>query len=368
MQLVIHIGLEKSGTTAIQGFCAANRRRLRENGICYPTSVGERNQTALTLMALEPAPLHNLHRSRRLFDEADVERFRRKTTEELERELSGSSAEVAFFSNEHLSSHLDDEGVARFARWVKRFADGIRVLVYLRRQDEMHLSWYSTQCVGGRAEAFRWPDEDEIARLYDHLGVLRRWGRHFGDENLIVRLYPAASLGGGDVVSDLANVIGVEIDDDWADGGESNARLSVETLDFLWRYNRDVGYFLSFGPDPLRGPIIDALSSAPGPSTRLVVASKAARAFLSRFDSDNRIIAREYLGREEGGLYPEPVGIDDTTDMDRLDTDQAVQIASHLWKYQQERLIRERRENQRLRQELIDLRIASLGAGSANDG
>ena len=34
--LYLHIGMHKTGTTAIQRFCAENRRALLKRGYCYP--------------------------------------------------------------------------------------------------------------------------------------------------------------------------------------------------------------------------------------------------------------------------------------------------------------------------------------------
>lgn len=39
MQLVLHIGMHKTGTSAVQAFCRANQQRLRAQGIAYPTGV-----------------------------------------------------------------------------------------------------------------------------------------------------------------------------------------------------------------------------------------------------------------------------------------------------------------------------------------
>ena len=37
-EVIIHIGLHKTGTTSIQGFAADHRQELAEAGICYPVA------------------------------------------------------------------------------------------------------------------------------------------------------------------------------------------------------------------------------------------------------------------------------------------------------------------------------------------
>ena len=38
MRLVLHIGLEKTGTTSFQAFCAEHRPALAQSGVLYPVN------------------------------------------------------------------------------------------------------------------------------------------------------------------------------------------------------------------------------------------------------------------------------------------------------------------------------------------
>ena len=55
MELYLHIGTEKTGTTTIQSFLAANRDLLKRNRILYPRAPGEQNHRALAAAAQDCA-------------------------------------------------------------------------------------------------------------------------------------------------------------------------------------------------------------------------------------------------------------------------------------------------------------------------
>ena len=48
MRIVLHIGLEKTGSTAIQRYCALNPAALAKAGALYPGGMGFRKQAAVT--------------------------------------------------------------------------------------------------------------------------------------------------------------------------------------------------------------------------------------------------------------------------------------------------------------------------------
>jgi hypothetical protein len=52
IDVYLHIGTEKTGTTSIQAFLDRNRSRLRSQGVLYPELPGSNNQIALSAAAL----------------------------------------------------------------------------------------------------------------------------------------------------------------------------------------------------------------------------------------------------------------------------------------------------------------------------
>src|SRR5262249_25059988 len=136
MDLYLHIGTEKTGTTSIQAFLDRNRSRLRMQGVLYPSLPGPANQIALSAAALEE-PRGEVTRLFGLKSPEDIARFRARISGLLARACEGSDCTNAVLSNEHCSSRLRYEGEVQTLHDVLRplFAR-IFIVVYLRRQDE----------------------------------------------------------------------------------------------------------------------------------------------------------------------------------------------------------------------------------------
>jgi len=123
---VLHIGYPKTGTTSLQQFLDANRERLREHGVLYPS----------------PSPQHNLAWSMSgtgasgsrgapgyLFDPESL------TFERLAEQIARSAADVVVLSSEEFVHRASQTAAVRT---VERFASevgaSIDVIVFIRPQ------------------------------------------------------------------------------------------------------------------------------------------------------------------------------------------------------------------------------------------
>src|SRR5262249_27414617 len=142
--LYLHIGTEKTGSTALQMVSGMNRGALIKHGIFYPLSPGKRNHTKLTIFAADPPNALDLRRLTRLFADDAYQRFKADFPGQLQAEIASARCPRIYLSNEHLSSRLKTvEEVQRLAAVIRPLADDIKVVVYLRRQPELYLSTYS---------------------------------------------------------------------------------------------------------------------------------------------------------------------------------------------------------------------------------
>jgi hypothetical protein len=134
---ILHIGTEKTGTTAIQGVLARSRAALLERGFAYPKSTGQGNHVQLAFYAAEGriARIAHLYERGGVSSACVVETY----PAELEAEVAAlpGSVHTLLFSTEHCHSRLHDEGVGRLKALLDRFCDDYRTVVYLRRQDEL---------------------------------------------------------------------------------------------------------------------------------------------------------------------------------------------------------------------------------------
>ena len=356
MKFVIHIGAEKTGTTAVQAFLAENRRMLSEAGFLVPASLGEANHIPLTLMALDPERITPLHRLRHLYSPEDIADFTSDHTTAFAEELRGFSGTTVVLSNEHLSSKLHGDAIARFAGWISQFTDEVEILLYLRRQDLAHVSWYSTQVKIGGTEDFDWPDERTARQRYDYLSLIRGWEEHFPTATWAIRVFERDRLQGGRVETDLLSVLRLDPSAEWVFPPRANESLDVTRLAFLLEFNRHVPRYVDGRPNPLRGPVVTALTTHDGGSRTLQAAAEEARAFVERFAPGNETIARDLLGHPDGRLFDDVYPEGGPTRLPELTAEQAVAFAASLWTFQQDRVREQRTTITRLRQRVARLR------------
>lgn len=201
-EIVFHIGLEKTGTTAFQRFCAAHRGALARRGVLYPRFRARRrtNHAAFAASYLADAVA-----------DPSIVAFaptRERAVRALRCEMDRSSAAATLLSAEHLSSRFDD---ARAAALASDFADrDARVVVAVRDLHARFLSAYGTAVVsGGRLSLDAYADEvlDPANPYLDIAATLGPWRRAFGAGRVAVVDYDAA---GGDVVPALLRACGVD--------------------------------------------------------------------------------------------------------------------------------------------------------------
>lgn len=332
MRFCVHIGTAKTGTTSIQRFLRRNSARLRARGMATSRTLGDRSQVALAVMALPDQPLLRLHRRLGLDTPRQVEQYRAHHTAALRDELDDVTSETVLLSCEQLSWLPDtDEKVQRFAEWTRGFTDEVDIVVYLRRQESMLLAHYSQQLRNGYTGMFEVPSPSATGpgSRYDYLSLLRRWEGAFGREALTVRVFERAQLVAGDVIDDYLTVLGLPLDAGWRRPARQNRSLDGDGMEFLRLVNRHIPD-RSAGREPLRvnlAPLVEKVA-ADGP--RMTLPAEQSAQFMARFEADNAIIAREYLGREDGRLFDSTVP-DAGGQRSSLTVERAVEIAASLW-------------------------------------
>ena len=175
-RLVFHIGLEKTGTTSLQHFCADNTALLLRHGLLYPTrnrGFGLYNHANLAAAYLDDRP--------RDFTLTTARVSRPEVVASLLAEIRRSEAPTVLLSSEHLSSRFDAAKAALLAGDFAGFE--ARVAVTLRNHEARFFSSYSTYVCGGGvmdldayAQHMLRPD-DPYFRIGD---TVARWRAAFG--------------------------------------------------------------------------------------------------------------------------------------------------------------------------------------------
>ena len=220
IDLYLHIGMPKTGTTAIQNFLACNRRLLRQRfGVLYPEcGVPESQHTALVKSMVDDKyawthfneAIDAFDPDRYIEDVLDQCRQHRCHTVLLSSEFFWGApvteSTLPFHTADRVNFEYIDNFIADCRALLGRF-ERTRIVVYLRRQDLWIDSFFNQQLKDG----FDIPDADELLVLKNYLLYhenLRMWAKHFGRENIIVRIY--RENGTWDVLSDIVSVLSLK--------------------------------------------------------------------------------------------------------------------------------------------------------------
>lgn len=315
-EVLIHIGAPKTGSTAIQRFLTDATAVLGQRGIHYP-DVGLRGfgHHDLAFLMGGGYPAWATPQTRGLGE----------LVADLQKALRGPEPCVVISSENFYLQPAPQ--LLREAIDGAESGRRLRVLVYLRRQDHLALSWYN-QAV--KAQGFAGDFESclaDTAHLWDFEAQVEPWAKAFGADSLELSIYEPDSLIGGEVVSDLVHRLGTSREGLPKPAAPINTRLCRELLEFQRQVNRlplTVQDKRRFHREWIELTAAtrdsDLFDDTPviGPSQR--------RAILERHAEGNQALARRYFGRDELFLEPPPAGPEPTpwTGPDPVATQMAV--------------------------------------------
>ena len=288
--LTIHIGMNKTGTTALQKALFHNRSALEIAGLLYPkTGLGSRSAGR---------GLHyRLSEAFRAGTNAGPELVRA-----LLSEIDASNSSRAIISSEFFVELRDLGPLARSLK-----GRNVRVLVYLRRHDHWVSSLFS-QAVksqpnppwGPSVDAFIRHIRRNIGHYYAYSRLLNRWAKAFGADALDVRTYA-----GGDIVADVLSGFGLDpshvaepasLD---VRANSSPSRRQLAAIDHVQR---------SGLPDHVRSGLLRRILACDDRAeTRELMTAETALALIEEHREDYAQIARTYLGRTDGVLFEDPL-------------------------------------------------------------
>ncbi|WP_134726307.1 hypothetical protein [Paracoccus luteus] len=333
MDLILHIGTEKTGTTSIQQALAASRDALAERGILYPALLGTENHMEIAAAAMGPRANDSIQIQELARTGLDLPAYVDAVRARLAAEIEATGANTLLISNEHCHGRLDTpESVQRLAQLLGAPFRRVRVIVYLRRQDQMAVSLHSTRLKGGGTGAML-PQWGIVPQYYDPHGLMARYADVFGQAAITPRLYERNRLAGGDVVRDFFQTAELGIDPPAMT--KANPSLSRAQARFLSLFNARVPLIVDRKVNPDRGPVVAAIIRVlPGPPAR--PARAEAMRFQQQFDVVNRLarerfmptLDRPTLFDDDFSAYPE-AGDDDQP----LTEEEFAAFAEALWVY-----------------------------------
>ena len=301
--LYLHIGTPKTASTAIQSFCGANQEILNSHGYDYP-DLGVRypyirwQRNAHFLVGDLRGKERDLEKEEQLVAECFqkiYQSFQKYDNVVLSEEriwLEGIK------SKEKIWKWIDRE--------LKKGIFSVKVIVYLRRQDEFIYSRWNQQikaAVGLFSPNYvrKWEEmlEDLSVPSIDYYGILKRIEKYVGKENIIVRQFDRKKFVGGTIYADFLNAVGLAYSDDYTiEQDTENISLTKNNLEIKRIVNGLPG--LNETSNKILRNCLYKCSELPSDDKKYnMFSEQEMRELLARCEEGNNKIVEEYLDGEK---------------------------------------------------------------------
>jgi hypothetical protein len=297
-KLILHVGLQKTGTSSIQVMLAGSGEALRDEGFFYP----QLPASDLTVRSIRTSPFrHNILAA----SYADYRTaFERLHAEEL-------TAFWVEMQNNPRNPILSAEDFSRqkdFSRLkAPMSAFSVEVVIYVRRQDLFAESLYNQRNkilvqrgdISFLSEDFLTEkDLFEFLRVQSYIPVLNfsnllnRIKTQLAPDRIHLRSFNRASMNGGDVCADFCDIFGWDIDNLTRPKSEANGSISNQILEELKQtfLSRGTAAALSMMDDINRSVANGTDYSGPYG----ILSHRSRRALLAQYDQVNRDLAEAY--------------------------------------------------------------------------
>lgn len=303
--IYLHVGAPKTGTTALQIFLYNNRKRLEKRGLFYPdfqsqfTNIAE-NRNAHFLIHR----FYNDKHGRQLEKERALRKeYYGKLSEAVKR------YEQVLLSEEMIwnAPYMTDKRFAELKRNLDMMNADLKIIVYFRRQD-LVISSYWGQLVKSRLnmgfDEFISSDKYLLYHL-DYAKRLQEIADVVGKENIIVRAYEKGQYEGEEhtLISDFLSIFGLTTEGLKGAEKQFNTGIARRYLETKSALNSNPVFHEKKN---FLVPILKELQYRKGEDALVgknYFTEQGRKEFLSRFEESNRLVAREYMNRQDGILF-----------------------------------------------------------------
>lgn len=303
--LYLHIGTPKTATTAIQNFCWDNRQVLEQQGYCYP------------LFEYRFPNVQKYRNAHFLVGRIKDENGNREFDKEQEIVDDGIGQILQLFE-QYDNMILSDEGI-----WNRGFFEDtncwerirngllskgitVKIIVYLRRQDDFLFSWWNQQVKEGmlKSSVMSWEEITEQLPYIklDYYDILTKISEYIGKENITVRVFDKKNFFGGSIYADFLNAIHLSYTEEYQ-------ILTPFQNPSLTKNNIEIKRILNTLPDLekkennyFRKVLTDLSGKSKEEAGKSMFSEAENQKFLEKYREGNARIAGEYLGKD-GDLF-----------------------------------------------------------------
>ncbi len=315
MKLICHIGTPKTASTLIQNSLDANPAWLAERGIAYGKVLAP-DANHITLFFISARELHDFARDYGLRNQKEVDDFRTRVSERIKEHKASLPRHVdtMVMSSENLMGNIREiNEIERLKAFLSEHFDEIKIVSYVRRQDDAILSMYGEFMRRGfSAETFQefvaiclGPDTP-IPYLY-YRRELSKWIEVWGKQNMIIRRFSPVDFINGDILADFMGVVQGTWEPDmegFTPSVDDNRGLSAPTLEFLRRMHGDIPFILDGQPNLQRTKLTPFISTLPQ-RPRPIMSAGTARHIMNHFRPANKWLKEEFFPDLDGAFFPD---------------------------------------------------------------
>jgi len=194
---VIHAGLHKTGSTAIQRSFAGT-----QSDLFHYLGWRRANHSDLSVLLFAQAPEKYWVFQREGRTKDEMQAWRKKAMARVQRDFETNRGKTHIFSAEQLAK-ATPEAVARMQAFFAPFADPFKVIIYVRPAQSYMESMAQQRIRTGSTDIkLIWPDYRASIEKFDQV---------FGEKAVEVRQYNPDAIQGWDAVSDFSEAIGVRL-------------------------------------------------------------------------------------------------------------------------------------------------------------
>lgn len=331
-ECVIHIGTEKTGTSSIQRFLSANRQPLLSEGIVYPSRCGVEggSQTAFVAASQRRPWATRLGRGLGVTSSTTQQALR----EDLSRNIAECTTHAPLgrllISSEHFHSRMVEiDEIAALKKLLEPYVEGFRVIAYLRRQDRLAVSSFSTKIKAGAVNPMIFPELAENGdhlHYFDYLRLYEKWSAVFGTKSIILKIFDRREFEAGDLLADFASTVGFRLNGK-VRFGRANESIDQHGLDFLLQANK----LMASGQGSVPRSTLHAMISRLCAGKASLATKAEAKAFYQRFTASNMELQQRAFPARSGTLFDDDFSEYPDNILHEPDYASAVQIGLDIW-------------------------------------
>lgn len=297
--LYLHIGTSKTGTTTIQTYCGINREQLKSKGVLFPIMpyhydriTKNRNGHFLYAMIYENGVRNKEKEKQVLKQDLDyiVDCFKDYDNVLLSEEsIWWATATRRKGLWKYLQEHSQQNNYQ------------VKIIVYLRRQDQFMMSRYNqiikTDTGGGTQRFYEYFKDmnGKYKCVMNYRQRLDYMAKFFPKENIVVKRFDRSYFYNGDLNADFLHILGVEIDDTFAElPKDENLGISVQSGELKRVLNR-LGT-MTFAENQKLLQMLNECEELLPKREVSIMTTEHIEKFMKKFIDDNESIAVDYIG------------------------------------------------------------------------